>query len=92
MSKAKNGNNNSLTNNLVIDLIWGILYILAQAIIPLISFWLVGIELFFKLFSLLWYFSIIPAWLVANFAFIHSTNLINIIFTPKDLKKLLQEF
>jgi hypothetical protein len=91
INKQKNGQNHLVTNNVLIDLVWGSCYIIFQAIIPYICFWVVTLWLFFKLFNLLWYFSIVPAWATAHFASIHTTNLLNIIFNPGDLEKLIRE-
>jgi hypothetical protein len=92
INQQKTGKANLVINNILVDLLWGSCYIIFQTLIPYICFWLIVIWLFFKLFSLLWYFSIIPAWATANFASIHATNLLNIIFAPGDLEKSLREF
>ncbi len=80
-----------IINNLGFDIVWAVFYILAQAILPYICFWAVGGWLFFKLFGFIWYFSIVPAVIAARFANIHCTNLINIIFTPADLRRSIMD-
>ena len=82
---------NLIINNLGFDIAWAVFYILAQAILPYVCFWAVGGWLFFQLFVYIWYFSIVPAALAARFASIHSTNLINIIFTPGDLRRSMMD-
>lgn len=90
ITQQKKHQNNGV-NNIWIDLIWGSCYIILQALIPYLCFWLITIWLFFKLFATLWYFSLILAWIAAKFACLHATNLLNIIFTPGDLEKALRE-
>ncbi len=82
---------NLIINNLGFDIVWAVFYILAQAILPYVCFWAVGGWLFFKLFTYIWYFSIVPAVVAARFASIHATNLINIIFTPADLRRSMMD-